>query len=541
MAKKEENLMINQKVFLDDKQLRYMNFNKLEKFENKLKGRICIINIPKQIIDKNDTTTNIEFNSFKYLFLIQDNNTITTIKFLLELKNIEKYDFYMEPNFESALNSFYNNYKENIRIFIKEYETIKIKYKLLFEEEESPFENKGKKIMDKEVIIKNEYSDSEYEFLGEEDEEDNEIVDKEKFYKIKPIVIEKENNYRKFIELSFYKYNFKNTQIEFDKIKKLCFLFILKYKINKYKLDNINLLEINGILENFNLIRKCSKNLQYIDRIRILLSFTNNRLFNNDYKGDKYTTYLINLNNSELTGNCSYLMNAYKILYSILDNLEESSSFFIALHQLNSYIEYDQILNNRMYSGSILTVNDVILDFIKNNLGYFFINDITNIQTYTYYCPYSKIIFYNPYIFISPKKNENIFKIEHNTTEIKATCFSLFLTFHEDCGHLKNEINNIEDIPRQFYNSNLAIELGGVPKINDDGYIFEYFLNEKIIHPINLMKSKKISDIITLLDYKYYINPNFNKIKKIFDSIITKKKRKINLTGKKPKGQIEED
>ena len=31
----------------------------------------------------------------------------------------------MEPEFESLLNNFYNNYKKNIQTFIKEFESIK--------------------------------------------------------------------------------------------------------------------------------------------------------------------------------------------------------------------------------------------------------------------------------------------------------------------------------------------------------------------------------------------------------------------------------
>ena len=120
-----------------------------------------------------------------------------------------------------------------------------------------------------------------------------------------------------------------------------------------------------------------------------------------------------------------------------------------------------------MYSGSLLTLNDVKLDFIRNNHGYVFINDIANIKTYAYYCPYSKIISYNPYVFIPKKENRNILNLSNNEVEIKATCVSLFLTFHEDGGHLKNDINNNEDTPRQFYNSELNIQLGGIPKIND--------------------------------------------------------------------------
>ena len=97
IAKKQGNLNISQKITLDDKQNKFMNFNELEKFENDLKGRICIINIPKQIIDKNDNQMKFEYNSLKYLFLIQEDNTVTIFKFFLELIKLEKYDFYMEP------------------------------------------------------------------------------------------------------------------------------------------------------------------------------------------------------------------------------------------------------------------------------------------------------------------------------------------------------------------------------------------------------------------------------------------------------------
>ena len=94
------------------------------------------------------------------------------------------------------------------------------------------------------------------------------------------------------------------------------------------------------------------------------------------------------------------------------------------------------------------------------------------------YSPCSKLIFYNSYVFIPSTENINILKLSDKNTEAKATYVSLFLTFHEDCGHLKNGINNIEDTPRQFYSSDLDIKKGGVPGKNDSGYIFEYFLNK---------------------------------------------------------------
>ena len=188
-----------------------------------------------------------------------------------------------------------------------------------------------------------------------------------------------------------------------------------------------------------------------------------------------------------------------------------------------------------MYTSSILTVDDVKLDFIKNNHEYFFVNKIENVKTYSYYCPCSKVIFYNSYVFIPSTENINILKLSDKNTEAKATCVSLFLTFHEDCGHLKYGINNIEDTPRQFYSSDLDIKKGGVPDINDSGYIFEYFLNKNIIHVKYFMRSNNILEINSLLEYKYYINSDFEKLKKILDNILPNNSNKIFKSKKKKK------
>ena len=213
--------------------------------------------------------------------------------------------------------------------------------------------------------------------------------DKIKLNKINKKVFGQKNNYRKYIELSFHKYIFENSKTQFERIKKLCFLYILKYKY--FKDNYLIYAELAFLLNNYNVIIECSKNLQYIDRIRLLLAFTNNRLFDNEYNTKSFSTYLINLN--DLKDEFTYLKNAYKILYQILDNLNESSSFFIALHQLNSYIGYSFYSNNKMYTSSILTVEDVKLDFIKNNHEYFFVNKIENVKTYSYLFSLLKIDF----------------------------------------------------------------------------------------------------------------------------------------------------
>ena len=526
MAKKEENLIVNQKIILNKKKCEYMHFNTLEKFENSLKGRLCIINVPEQILDEKAENEIIKdnYNSFKYLIIMYDNHANSISKFKLELIDEKKSPYYMDDEFETQLNEFYKMYKKNLDAFISDDEVIKKKYNLLFSEEESSFEN----FINNEINIKNEKpnSSSEDEFLA------NEIIkiDEKKLIKINKNVLNNKKNYRKYIELAFLKYNFENSQIQFKQIKKLCFLYILKYS-NYY--NSMYEHKLKSLISNYKGIIQEIKTLPYIDRIRIILSFTNDRIFNTNGKIQRDYTKLIKFDPTKEKCECDYLVKAYKILFEILDNLNESSSFFIALHQLNSYIGYDYYSKNKMYSSSILTVNDVKLDFIKNNHEYFFINSYVDAKTYAYYCPFTKIIYYNPYIFIP--SNEDLMNLKDDNIEKKATCVSLFLVFHEDCGHLKNGINNLEDTPRQFYNNNLIVKYGGVPDINDAGYIIEYYLFNGVISAKKFMYCANINDIESLLNFKYYVASDLNDLRNLLDKILPKKKKKSKSNGNKLK------
>ena len=53
-AKYEEHLKFKHKIFLDNNFINLSDLENFEKFDNKLKGRLCIINIPEQILDKED-------------------------------------------------------------------------------------------------------------------------------------------------------------------------------------------------------------------------------------------------------------------------------------------------------------------------------------------------------------------------------------------------------------------------------------------------------------------------------------------------------
>lgn len=236
IAKKSQHLFKYQKIIIDGKE---ETLDGIEKFENNLKGRICIINIEEQ--DKNNTNSikmnlnNINCekeNSFKILYLADIDGNISTDKIILKIDDNKKKPFKMDENYEKKLNDFYTKYSSHIKEFYKNKEEIIKEYEDLFFKEESSFiispeydyfitnniENNNNK---KE---ENSSSSSEDSFINNE----HENGDKKKI-QINIKVIDDEQNYRKFIELAFSHFTFDNSQSEFEKIKKLCFLQIIKY------------------------------------------------------------------------------------------------------------------------------------------------------------------------------------------------------------------------------------------------------------------------------------------------------------------------
>ena len=331
-------------------------------------------NIPEQELKLQKEPLKLNNNSYKYLILIKEDGFTSINKFILTHKTVKKLNFYLEQKYEIQLNSFYNRFYNDLnKIFTFKIEDLKSEFNLLFESEKSSFILNTNYIINNDIPTKNEDNDTDSDDLLLNDE--NVSGDKKKL-KINRTIIQQKDNYRKYIELSFSQFIFQNTHIQFEQIQKLCFLYIIKYKYNNSEYFNPDIIYL---MENYKLLLISIKDPQYIDRIRILLSFTNNRIFDVEYKSKNFMTYLINLNNN--LDNCSYLRNAYKILYEILDHLDESSSFFIAISQLNSYIDYCYYTKEKMYMGSLLTINDIKLDFVKKNLGFFFINRMENLKT----------------------------------------------------------------------------------------------------------------------------------------------------------------
>ena len=352
ISKNEEQLFKNQKIIINNKA---ETLSDIEKFENSFKGRICIINIEKQDLDNINTTklnlsNNIKSetdNSFKILYLTDLDGNISMDYFSLKTNELKKYPFKMDENYEKELNNFYKKYINNVMEFEQNREEIIKQYNRLFAEEESSFNINQDYLISNININNNNQNDQ--SFSSDDNllnNNENEITDKKR-YKINKKVINEENNYRKYTELAFTQFIFENSEIQFEQIKKLCFLQIIKYF--NYGVSEHDKDIFQTFIKNYNSLIKSSEYMEYIDKIKILLSFTNNRIFDMYNKNYQEATYLVDLkeddnNEIDTNGFYIYIKKAYKILYQILDHLDESSAFFIALHQFNNYIGFFHIL-----------------------------------------------------------------------------------------------------------------------------------------------------------------------------------------------------
>ena len=141
LSKNAKDLFKYQKIILDGEEI---TLNDIEKFENNLKGRVCVINIEEQ--DKNNANTikmnlnNVKSdkqNSFKILYLVDNDGKTTVDKFPLKIDENKKIPFKINENYEKMLNNFYDNYNNNILGFYNNKEIIIENYKNLFLKEES--------------------------------------------------------------------------------------------------------------------------------------------------------------------------------------------------------------------------------------------------------------------------------------------------------------------------------------------------------------------------------------------------------------------
>ena len=536
-SKNKDFLPKTQKIMIDNNN--ELLIDNPDTFGNNYREKFGIINIPKQIefSNNNNKINNIISNqikdkqgqnkirSRKILILIKNNGVKKILNFKLAEKKKNKKPFKMEQSFERELSCFYEQYKDNYKDFYNNKSKITNNYKLLFNEEKSSFAmetilmdlslfNDSQKSYDsKDMIMENKFNNN----LNK-----GQNIDKSLRKEIE--INENEINYRKYFELGFKKYTFNDSEEDYENIKKLGFLYILKYFDYKNSLSDIH---FNSLMENYRNIIKSLDNFDYIDRIRVILGFINDKIFDEEKRKYLFEYNLVNLDNKrDIKKNINYFYEAYHKFFKIIEQLEENSAFFTVINQLNSLIFYESFYKTEMYSGTMITINDMKLEIAQYVKRYFFLTTYKG-DCYAHYSIYTKMAFYHPLMFLE----SNTVFIQDKKKLNNSIVAILFLIFHVICGHSKSNIKHFDDTPSQFYDNNYEIIQFKLGEITDSGNIFEYFLTSNLINISNLYYK---DDVSPLLSENLYIGNNFEELNAKLSSLgISEKSQKI-LNKNKP-------
>ena len=265
--------------------------------------------------------------------------------------------------------------------------------------------------------------------------------------------------------------------------------------------------------KNYEIISDLIINLEYIDRIKILLTFfikvigyakKNNNLYYDFFN-------LIDLDNNKSYDEYPFVKDAFDIFYTIIDDITEDCSLFQGIDQFNSIIYEDIISRKIRHSGSILNVNDTKLELVKNINRFIFLSEknFDNCSDNGNFEPSGLLVTVNIFSF----HGEQEFILDEKNYK-KLTIILLLLLFHECLGHQKKYINNKNSItPRIHYDYKFQ-------DFSDDnidtGFALEIMLYGK---PVNV-KYFAVSDITEkLLDPKLYLQKNCDKLQNIYKDI----------------------
>ena len=306
----------------------------------------------------------------------------------------------------------------------------------------------------------------------------------------------------------FKKYKFKNKRHDYEIIKYLSFIAL--YYNSIFIGVSISLLEY---INNFKEILSSLVNLEYIDRIKVLLAFiinfyNNIKQENNDINLIPDHVILFDLDNKINYSKYPYIKQAYDILYEIIDNIKEECPLYQSIFQLNSNIYKELITNNKFHSSSLLNVEDIKLELIKNLNRFLLLSFKEGIyeDVSAEYQEQSKttiIYLLNIFKECNDIYNKNYFKI--------AASVILIHLIHENIWHKKKGINNEKSLA----------------SINLDNNFKSFFLEGDIFNMELLMLN---NDTEKLLDSNLYISNNLEELRKIYNTIINKKEERKNET-----------
>jgi len=307
----------------------------------------------------------------------------------------------------------------------------------------------------------------------------------------------------------FKKFEFENSERDYEIIKTIVLFIIYSYaeEIDK---------SIYIYLNNYNIILKSLINLEYIDRIKILISFIKRFLGNiiEDKNKNKTIIYdfltLVNLDDENTSKKYPFVKKSFEIFYNIIDNLTEESPLFQGILQFNSKIYKEEFSGEILHSGTILNLTDIKLELIKNINRFIIFSDKRqkDLEDFAIFEDKSLLVTINLYSFF-----DNKFEISNNKNINKATCVILFLLFHECLGHQKKNINNEnEKTPRSHYDSNFK---DIIDEKVDSGIALEKILFGEIIDLKFLMEMDD-NYIKLLLEPNLYIGKDFSNLRNVF-------------------------
>jgi len=436
--------------------------------------------------------TNFQFKNYE-TYENKLKNRITFINIPNDLQNVNN------KNSESNIKDSNNSIK--ILKLINDTEN-EYKFKLLLEKEQ-----KGE-INYTESSLINSFYDQYFTNIYKLEKDSKIIKLKENVYHklfYEEIEIKK---FEKYIKKGFDNYIFNDNEKDYQFIKKICFAYLFNAKKES---------DFTSFLFNYKRNILNMTDLDFIERIRILIAITN------EYSGLKKPSYI----SLSLIGDNNYdnsVNEAHKILLEILDGLKEDCSLFHAIHQFNSIIRMEMISNENMYSGSILTLNDIKLEIYKN-LNRFYLISYEDNQMYGAIYKNSKVtILYYDEITNSLFKDKSPSKDEKK----RISAAILMILFHELGGHLKTHINNKLDSPRTIFSPNLNLITLNLKK-NDSGFLLEFLLVGGSIEVSKFIYSERSEE---LLNKNLYLGGNFEELTNILTSIDSKtiEKEDINAT-----------
>ena len=486
-AKYKEDLPKSISLFINN--IKY-EFNNPDKFGNNLIERFTIINIPEQDICNLLTLQNKNIHEkFK-------EKKIYDWKYLISINEKHQKDYKIFKKIK------YKNKKEYFQISEKEFQIIKT----IFDENIETFEdtitqdNNMKKILEPFLILQK-------------------IEDIQRILNI--------------FQSGFKKYNFQNKRRDYEIIKYLSFI-ILCTKALPLKEDNS--LALDYLFQNYKNILKSLINLEYIDRIKILIGFISNFFDNTELKGGKYILkieelILFDLDNKDIHIRYPYIKKGYETLYEIIDGLKEEYPLYQGILELNSIIYKDIITNDYYHSGALMNVDDIKLELIKNMNRFLFLsfkednnNDFAEFKEESKTTTFYLLSIFETKQDVYDKKYFNI-----------ASSVILILLLHEICGHKKKNINNEKILtPRNHNDSNF--KSFSLTKA-DSGDVIEYLL---INNSFNIDYLMKHDDTEKLLNANLYIGNNFDELRIIYNKIIEEVENKEKNSNNEEEEELEE-